>query len=435
MTSDQPTRVSDLAPEPVPTPTDAAPQRADLIVIGAGAMGGWTAFWAQHERTTGSGSSAQDRTVMLLDAWGAGHPRATSGDETRLTYNAHGSDRLYQDFSRRSNAHWIRFSAEWRVPLFVQVGMFFFAHRDNAWERASAESLAKDGIPHQLVPAEELLERWPQLGAAGGLRFALYEPEGGILMARRACQAVTRAFQREGGTYAIAAVRPGEDRGRRLLDVVDQSGRRFAAETFVFACGPWLPRLFPHELGSFIRVTKQDVVYIGPPEGDRRFHADAVPGWVDQDAYYYGVPAIDNRGIKVGINRFGPIFDPSNGERVVDPDSIHLVRRYLRDRFPDLDGRPVVETRVCQYETTSDEAFLIDRHPSYDNVWLVGGGSGRGFKHGPHIGEYVVARLNGVVEGAQHGQAELRFRLRPRGKRLDIDTGLGDGISATWSAF
>ena len=421
--------------EPEPTQPDRAPRKSDLIVVGAGVMGTWTAFWARHGGAGPAGTAGGNRSVVLLDAWGTGHPRATSGDETRLIYNSHGSDRLYQDFSRRSLNHWIRFSEDWDVELFVQCGMFFFAHRDNAWEKISAEALAKQNIPFELVNPEDLAQRWPQLGTGGDLRFALYEPEGGILMARRACQAVTRAFQREGGVYSVAAVRPGKSDGHRLVDVVDASGRTWSAAAFVFACGPWLPGLFPRELGGFIKVTKQDVVYIGPPEGVRRFHAQALPGWVDQDAYYYGVPAIDDRGFKIGLNRFGPVFDPSNGERVVDPDSIQLVRRYLHDRFPDLVSRPVVETRVCQYETTSDETFLIDRHPSLDNVWLVGGGSGRGFKHGPRIGEYVVTRLDGAAEGAEHGGEEARFRLTKRGNRYERDTGLGDGMAATWKVF
>jgi sarcosine oxidase len=421
--------------EPEPIQSDRAQRKSDLIVVGAGVMGTWTAFWAQHGGAGRAANAGGNRSVILLDAWGTGHPRATSGDETRLLHNSHGSDRLYQDFSRRSRDHWIHFSEEWEVQLFIQSGLLFFAHREDAWEKNSADALARQNIPYELLTPEDLFQRWPQIGTSGDLGFALYEPEGGILMARRACQVVTRAFQREGGVYSVAAVRPGKSQGRRLLDVVDAGGRSWSAETFVFACGPWLPRLFPRELGGFIRVTKQDVVFIGPPEGDRRFRAEAVPGWVDQDAFYYGIPAIDDRGVKVGLNRFGPVFDPSNGERVVDPDSIQLVRRYLRKRFPDLAGRPVVETRVCQYETTSDETFLIDRHPSYDNVWLVGGGSGRGFKHGPRIGEYVVTRLDGAAEGAEHGADEARFRLNKRGNRFDLDTGLGDGMAATWDVF
>jgi glycine/D-amino acid oxidase-like deaminating enzyme len=245
---------------------------------------------------------------------------------------------------------------------------------------------------------------------------------------------VTRAFQRSGGTYAVAGVWPGRAEADRLLDVVDRDGRRWRAETFVFAAGPWLPRLFPDVLGDVIRVTKQDVLYFGPAAGDKRFDASAMPAWADYDAAYWGISAIEKRGFKVGPDRLGGIFDPSNGERIVDPESVRLARAYLRRRFPALGDAPVIETRVCQYESTLDAHFLIDRHPEWQNVWLVGGGSGHGFKHGPRIGEYLVARLDGAAEGEQEGPDEARFRIGPRAPGSAARTG-GDAMAATWKLF
>ncbi len=51
---------------------------------------------------------------------------------------------------------------------------------------------------------------------------------------------------------------------------------------------------------------------------------------------------------------------------------------------------PLIETRVCQYEQTPDSHFIVDRHPANENVWLLGGGSGHGFKHGPAVGEMMA---------------------------------------------
>jgi glycine/D-amino acid oxidase-like deaminating enzyme len=214
-----------------------------------------------------------------------------------------------------------------------------------------------------------------------------------------------------GGALEIAAARPGRTDGSRLLDVELGDGRRLAADQFVFACGPWLPATFPDVAGDLIRVTKQDVVFVGPAAGDARFAADSLPCWIDYDASFYGVPGVDGRGFKIAPDEYGRAFDPSSGERLVDAESVRLARAYLARRFPALAGAPVVETRVCQYETTPDTDFVIDRHPAFDNVWLVGGGSGHGFKHGPSIGRYVARLLDGhVAEGD-----ELRFRIdRPR---------------------
>ena len=247
-------------------------------------------------------------------------------------------------------------------------------------------------------------------------------------MARRGVAAVAAAVAAAGGRFELADVRPGERDAHQLLDVVTRDGQRIHGDAFVFACGPWLPRLFPDVLRGAIRVTKQDVLWIGTPAGDGRFAAEWLPCWVDYDASFYGVPAIDGRGFKLAPDRYGPVFDPTLGERLVDADTVRLTRRFLRRRFPDLAEQPVVETRVCQYEMTPDSHFLIDRHPELENVWLVGGGSGHGFKHGPTIGRYVASLLDGHEPDAD----ERRFALTHRAAGAEFRTG-GDSIVDHWS--
>lgn len=198
----------------------------------------------------------------------------------------------------------------------------------------------------------------------------------------------------------------------------------------MFAAGPWLPKLFPELLADLISVTKQDVIFLGPPAGDGRYAAEWLPCWVDYDAAFYGIGAVEGRGVKLAPDRYGPVFDPTDGERMVDPETVRLARRYVARRFPGLIDAPVVETRVCQYETTPDTHFIIDRHPDLDNVWLVGGGSGHGFKHGPVIGSHVVARMAGAPAGVE----EERFAIdRPRPLQQNLRTGaqvrLGDELT------
>jgi glycine/D-amino acid oxidase-like deaminating enzyme len=245
---------------------------------------------------------------------------------------------------------------------------------------------------------------------------------------------VVSAFQEAGGTFAIAGVRPGRGDGGRLLEVVDDAGRSWSAGQFAFCCGPWLPRVFPQLLRDVIRVTKQDVLFVGAPAGDARFRADHIPTWCDYDAAFYGMGATSANGFKIAPDRLGPVFDPSRGDRVVDPESVRLARTYLRRRFPDLAAAPVTATRVCQYESTVDGHFVIAPHPGYENVWLAGGGSGHGFKHGPRIGEYLVARMDGTPEGAQEGDEEERFRIGPRSAGLTARTA-GDEMAGAWDLF
>jgi glycine/D-amino acid oxidase-like deaminating enzyme len=193
--------------------------------------------------------------------------------------------------------------------------------------------------------------------------------------------------------------------GRGRIDAITtQSGTTMSADTFVFACGPWLPTLFPDLLGDRIFATRQEILYVGPPPGDRRFTPPAMPAWIDFGEEMYGIPDIEARGFKISLDRHGPPFDPDRGDRVAG-QTFDAVRAYLARRFPALRDAPIVAAEVCQYENSCNGDFLIDRHPELENAWLVGGGSGHGFKHGPAVGEYV-ARL--VVEG---GEVDERFSL------------------------
>jgi len=195
-----------------------------------------------------------------------------------------------------------------------------------------------------------------------------------------------------------------------LETITTTQGQQISAANFVFACGPWLPKLFPDLLGDKIHPSRQEVYYFGAPAGDVRFTSPALPTWIDFKGEAYGLPDIEGRGVKVAVDRHGEPLDPDTGDRVVTREGLAEARRCLARRLPALRDAPVIETRVCQYENTSNGDFLIDRHPEFENVWLVGGGSGHGFKHGPAVGEYVAARINGSSEGV-----EPRFTLAAKG--------------------
>ena len=131
-----------------------------------------------------------------------------------------------------------------------------------------------------------------------------------------------------------------------------------------------------------------------------------MPTWIDFKDETYGLPDLDGRGIKIAIDRHGSPFDPDSGDRLATPEGLREVRERLARRLPGLAAAPLLESRVCQYENTCNGDFLIDRHPDFENVWLVGGGSGHGFKHGPTVGEYIAARIENKTDGI-----EPRFSL------------------------
>jgi glycine/D-amino acid oxidase-like deaminating enzyme len=198
---------------------------------------------------------------------------------------------------------------------------------------------------------------------------------------------------------------------RKLDHVTTISGQRISASHYVFACGPWLPKIFPDLLANRIRPTRQEVFYFAAPNASRDFAAPSLPTWIDFKDEAYGLPDVNGHGVKIAIDRHGPPFDPESGDRTATAEGLAEVRGYLARRLPALKDAPVTEARVCQYENTSNGDFLIDLHPAWGNVWLVGGGSGHGFKHGPAVGEYVAARIEGGADGI-----EPRFSLASKAK-------------------
>jgi glycine/D-amino acid oxidase-like deaminating enzyme len=262
--------------------------------------------------------------------------------------------------------------------------------RDDAFESGSVEMLRAAKIKLQELSAAQMKKRWPQINFEG-IQWGIFEPECGYLDARASCQAVVEAFVATGGRYRQLAVLADELENGPLRSLALSDGSRLKADCYVFACGPWLGRLFPETIGDLVQATKQDVFFFGTPAGDDRFSDGHLPVWADhRGRFRYGIPGSDRRGFKIADDTRGPAFDPTCGERVVSPETLRDIREYVGFRFPALMHAPLVETRVCQYEQTPDSHFIIDRHPAMENVWLVGGGSGHGFKHGPAIGEMMA---------------------------------------------
>ncbi len=375
---------------------------SEVVVIGAGVFGVWT---AQHLRTVKA-------SVMIVDAYGPANPRSSSGDESRIIRCGYGPDEIYTRWARASLAQWrdIGDRLETKLaPLFYPCGVLWLASGDDPYSLATHRTLQRVGCPVTLLDRESLRMRFPHI-VSSDVGVGLFEPDCGVLMARRAVHAMAADLDRRGTPVVSGRVLEPRD-GPRLRAVRLTDGRELRGDAFVFACGPWLPKVFPGLLADRIRTTRQVVLYFGSPPGDDRFGPESTPAWVDFAAGIYGVPDVEHRGVKVGLDRHGPPFDPDSGDRIADAASIETARAWLGRRMPGMAQAPVIESRVCQYESTDRGDFLIDRHPAFENVWIAGGGSGHGFKHGPAVGQYVAGLVCGVVE------PEPRFALATKGTR------------------
>jgi glycine/D-amino acid oxidase-like deaminating enzyme len=248
------------------------------------------------------------------------------------------------------------------------------------------------GIPcERLSPAEAGGRLYPSVGG-DDLESVLFEPEAGVLYARAA-------------TRALAA-------GLRL-----RSGRPTAddpphADAVVWACGSWLPKLFPGLVE--IRLARRDVFFFGVGT-----EWAATPGFCEYEGPFYGHGELAGLGMKIAPDRGAVEIDPDELERLLDLDVAAVAREYAARRFPALADAPLTGGRVCQYDLTPDTHFLVARHPDEPSWWLVGGGSGHGFKHGPAVGQYVADCVEGRREpepfhalGAREGHAGLRTAER-----------------------
>jgi glycine/D-amino acid oxidase-like deaminating enzyme len=347
------------------------------------------------------GASIADRLagegfeVTLVEREAPGHPGAESGGESRLIRFSHGADELYTRSAWRSRELWLELGEEVGEELLVPCGVAWFARRPDGWEAESERVLRAEGIPVERLTPRSGRKLFPSLHA-GDLPFVLHEPEAGVLRAAAATRALAERAVRRGARLERGEARPAGD-------VVELDGRRLEADLVVWACGAWLASLFPGLVE--LRVTLQDVLFFEAPAG---WSTPPLPAYADYDGAAYGLGLLDGHGVKVALDIDGPPVDPDSRPAEAAPESERAAAGYLARRFPALAGAAVERTKVCHYSTTADGGFVLDRHPEHERVWIAGGGSGHGFKHGPAFAEQAVAVMTGRAE------PEPRFALGPR---------------------
>jgi glycine/D-amino acid oxidase-like deaminating enzyme len=375
------------------------------VVVGSGVIGAWTALWLRR----------RGHEVTLVDRFGPGNRVGSSGDASRITRSSHGPDTFYPRWQRRALGQWRDLERTSGVKLFEQAGVVWLASERQTFEADSLASCASLGIPTERWTPDDLARRVPAMNPAG-VPWALFEPEGGALFARPGVLATIEQLEAEGGEVVVGeAGRPVAEDRASLDELRLDDGRRLRADAFAFACGAWLPELFPEALGSLIVPHRQDVIYFAAPHGDARYRPPALPPWIDFEGSFYGFPSFDGATVKSCPDWLGPIERPDASAREVADSTIDASRIILRNRFPGLAEQPVVKRWTCFYEITPDANFVIDRHPRLGDVWIAGGGTGHAFKHGPVIGEYLSALLAGeTAAAAELDPGDGRFAIRPR---------------------
>ena len=366
-------------------------QTPDVAVVGAGAFGAWTALNLQRAGAR----------VALIDQYGPANSRATSGGETRgvrTGYGDRGHGLLWTRWARRAIEKWKEWDELGRELLLPRV---FFTTSDlilrdewtefmedtrNNWDEA--------GVRYEVLDADEVGRRWPVIDLTD-ITGALWEPDAGVVRARRAIESVASVFEQAGGTIRIARAAMGPATASRLDAFTLEPGEPVSAGTYVFALGPWFPKAFPELMGNRLRIPMGNVLYLRTPPGDNRYSYPNLPSYNFPGVTGWPALGPDNRGFRVRRGGRGP-DDPDTSRRWLREEEYESPLAFVRERFPGLADAPVSETRSCHYEISRTSNFFFDHHPDFDNVWLAGGGSAEGFKFGPVIGEYLAGRILGT---------------------------------------
>ncbi|WP_346755274.1 FAD-dependent oxidoreductase [Splendidivirga corallicola] len=353
-----------------------------VIVAGAGAFGGWTALMLLRKGFK----------VTLVDPWGPGNNRSSSGGETRFIRYVYGGQHIYTTLSLRAKELWIDLERDIDKQLLIPKEVLWLSQtKQNTYLDEAIPAFDKYKIGYEKLTPKEAQIRFPNLNTED-LEFLLIEKDAGILKAREACQSVVKVFLKEGGIYLQQEARPLKNNTGKVAGLQLANGDTLTAGHYIFACGPWLKKLFPEVLADVLEITRQEVFFFGTPPGYADYFEHEMLPWLDVEgtSMYYGFPGYDYRGFKMAHHHPGATFDPTDDERIVTSEELQKARTYLEHRFPIMKGAPLVESRVCQYSSTKEDHFILDRHPEMDNLWLLGGGSGHGFKHGPAIGELMA---------------------------------------------
>jgi sarcosine oxidase len=373
----------------------------EIIVVGAGTFGIWTAL----------NLIRLGATVTVVDIYGPGNSRSTSGGETRGVRTSYG-DRphgfLWTRWADEAIRRWIQWDeegSELLLPkLFFQSGDLIMREEMQPYLEDTMANWNKLNIRYESLGPDEINHRWPWIRTEK-ITTALFEPQAGVVRARRAIESVAKRFQQEGGKIKLARASLGARNGVHLDNILLDEQTSLSASTYIFALGPWFPKVFPKQMQNRLRIPIGNVFYFAIP--DSRFMFPNMPS--------YGVPGCtgwpalgpDHRGFRV---RTGgqPGDDPDTSDRWVPPEAHERPRQILAQYFPDMVGAPISETRACHYEFGPGGNFLIDKHPEFDNVWLAGSGSAEAFKQGPVLGEYIAKRALGVDDDPELAE---QFRL------------------------
>ena len=351
------------------------PTRADLLVIGLGAMGSATV----------DAASARGVSVIGLDAFEQGHRNGSSHGPTRILRRSVEEGPQYVPLVLDALPRWRQLGDDAGAPVFVANGAIRVAPRGSALHRAFLTTAEQCRLDHEHLDAAALRREFPAFDVPDDFE-AMYEREAGTLFAERAVRALQDRAGHAGATLRFGArVQSWAPDGDGVA--VHTSDATYRAARLVITAGAWVTQLVS-DLG--LPLVAERVVNVTFTPLDRALvTADRLPAFLidDDDDAVYGIAAIDGLGVKFGAA--GTRTDPDHVDRVVTENEVGRLRRFA-DRFLPAASGPVETTLTCLYTVAPDGHFVIDRHPAHPQIVIASPCSGHGFKYTTAIGPLLV---------------------------------------------
>ena len=370
---------------------------SNIIVVGGGIAGTMTALDLQK----------RGNKVTLIDRWEPGHARAASSDYNRVIRAISGKDEFYTRWARESRLRWLEMQAETGQNLMYECGALILATEGHShWEDASAATFDKVGVPYYKFDKADITARFPQFRVPE-IKYALYEPEAGMLMAHRCVITGIDLFKKAGGIVK---------RGHITTDIAEKphlDGKPLEADVIIISTGAWMSDMFPKTIKPISAILGLPVFYTSTPNGSDLFDKEKMPCWIDHGQNSFGIPSSEGSGIKAMI-AIPENIDLDNDERLIRRESLARTQSYIKHRFPALEGEKVVDSKFNQIIMTPDTHFVVDWHPEHENVLFAGGCSGHLFKHGPIFGEFVAGVAMGDYGTADRFKVSGRKKLSPK---------------------
>ncbi|MEW6208619.1 MAG: N-methyl-L-tryptophan oxidase [Acidobacteriota bacterium] len=346
----------------------------DICIIGGGVMG---ASAACEVARCGA-------TVALIDQAALPNPRAASVDHSKVFRFSY-PDPLYVRMAVESKRLWRAIEDETRSHLLTETGLLLIGRDQPSFEIRCCDTLRSLDLEAEMLDSNETAKRFPQFDKEA-FRYSVFDPSGAILHAEKSVRALIDAARRLG----VSVIENQRVMGIREGEVIAQ-GTRVACGQVMVASGPWTRRLLP-EIADKLFTTRQEVFYFEPQQPDD-YEIGRFPVFIELGSGFYGFPVHHRGAMKIANHNKGERIDADLRDETIDEKSVEHCREFFSRFIPGLADARLRETRVCVYNNTADDDFIIDWHQRLKSVLIVTGFSGHGFKFGPLVGRIAADLL------------------------------------------